>query len=241
MQTAGSRPSRPIYLITGTSRGVGREMAQIFAESEALVIGCSRGIATFESEFYEHYQVDLTDEVQVRKWVREVRAKHARIDALVCNVGLVQSALFLSVTPTKLFNDFIQTNLSTAFLVCREVSKAMTTQQYGRIVTISSIMTALHEPGTSIYSATKSALTEMTKVLARELAPVGVTCNVVAPALMNTETSETMGAEWRARILEKQTIQRALEIRELCHAVSFFTSPHSSYVTGQVMNLCLVN
>lgn len=232
---------RPVFAITGTSRGVGRSMAEYFCESGARVVGCSRGESSFSHAQYKHFQADLTDEAHVRTWVREIKKEFGRIDGLICNVGLVQSALFLSVTPTPLFQQFLQTNITTTFLVCREVSKVMMTQRYGRIVNITSIMTSLHEPGTSIYSATKSAVTEMTKVLAKELAPTGVTCNVVAPSLMETETSSAMGKEWKDRMLALQTLPRPLSIPDLCHSISFFLSPESRSVTGQVLNLCLAN
>jgi 3-oxoacyl-[acyl-carrier protein] reductase len=116
----------------------------------------------------------------------------------------------------------------------------MLLQSSGRIITLSSILVDLHEPGTSAYSATKAAVVEMTKVLARELSSHSITCNVVAPSLMVSESSTDMGEEWRTRMLEKQTFKRTVSIEELCHVIEFFASPLSSAITGQVISTALV-
>jgi 3-oxoacyl-[acyl-carrier protein] reductase len=117
----------------------------------------------------------------------------------------------------------------------------MIAAKFGRIVTISSLGVPLHLEGTSVYSATKSAVLEMTKILAKELAPVGITCNSVAPALIMTEAARAMGKVWAERLLAKQTIKRTATIEELGRVISFFVAPESSCVTGQVINMGLVS
>ena len=113
---------------------------------------------------------------------------------------------------------------------------------YGRIITISSILTSLHEEGTSAYTASKGAVTEMTKVAARELAPRGITCNVIAPAMVMTGPAQALAAngDWQQRMLEKQTIKRPLTIAEICHVAEFLAAPESECITGQVISLGLV-
>lgn len=124
----------------------------------------------------------------------------------------------------------------------REVSKVMILRGYGRIITISSILTALHEEGTSAYSASKSAVTEMTKVAARELAPRGITCNVISPSMIMTDPAQALAAngDWQQRMLAKQTIKRPLTMPEICHVVAFLAAPESGCITGQVISLGLV-
>ena len=232
---------RPVMVITGTSRGIGRGMAEYFVAKGYRVVGCSRGPATLETGEYHHSQVDVGDERQVRSWVRQIKNDFKRIDVLVCNAGLVRSALLMTVTPDEVLKTFLRTHVNGTYYVCREVSKVMVLRKYGRIITISSLGVPLHLEGTSAYSATKSAIVEMTKILAKELAPLGITCNVLGPALIMTESAQAMGQEWMERLLEKQTIKRTVTIEEICNVVSFFAASESGCITGQVINMGLVS
>lgn len=226
-------------LITGSSRGIGRAVAEYFAHNGHAVIGCSRSASDLEHPNYKHFLLDLTDESAVRSFVRSLKKEYGKIDILVANVGLVDSSLLFSATSGDLYQKFLSTNLTSAFYICRETSKLMIGQQYGRIITMSSIMVTLHQPGTSIYSATKAALTEMTKVMAREFAASGITCNVIAPCLVETESSNALSNESRQLLLKQQTIQRPATIQELCHAITYLSAPECSYLTGQVIDICM--
>jgi 3-oxoacyl-[acyl-carrier protein] reductase len=117
----------------------------------------------------------------------------------------------------------------------------MTLQRYGRIINISSIMTRLHEPGTSVYASCKAAVEEITKVLAREALPLGITCNSIALSTAETESSLSFGEEWMKKILEKQTLKRLITVEEICSVISFFESDTSSCITGQVLCMGLVS
>lgn len=233
-------PSPKILVVSGTSRGIGRGIAIYFAARGWQVCGCSRGETDLGIAGYTHTVADVTNEAQVRGWIRGVKQKHGRIDALICNVGLVKSALLLPMIPTELFTQFFESSLKATFLVCREVVKVMALQRSGRIVNIASIMTEIHEPGTAAYSANKAGIIEMTKVLAREVAKQGITCNVVSPSMVSTEASESLGQDWQQRMLAMQTLQRPLEIDELCSVIAFFLAPEAGCVTGQVLNTCMV-
>lgn len=230
-----------VMVITGTSRGIGRGMAEYFAAEGYRVVGCSRGPSTLQIKPYCHAQVDVGDERQVREWISSIRKSHGRIDVLVCNAGIPPSATALTLTSAEHFDQVLRTNLAGTFYVCREVAKVMMLKRAGRIITVSSITADLHEEGTSIYSASKSAVTEMTKVLAKELAPLGITCNVVAPSLITTAAVEGLGETVAARFLGKQTFQRVIAVDEVCNVVSFFASPASSCISGQVIHMGLVN
>jgi 3-oxoacyl-[acyl-carrier protein] reductase len=110
----------------------------------------------------------------------------------------------------------------------------------GRIVTISSMAVGLHEEGTSAYGAAKAAIVEMTKVLARELAPHGITANVLAPSMYPSDAFAALGEKVQDRARAKLTIQRTLTIAEIANVVEFFAAPESRAVTGQVIHLGLV-
>lgn len=205
-----------------------------------VVCGCSRSEGTLDAADYHHERLNVSDDKAVRAWVSTVAKKFGRIDVAVCNAGIVRSALMMSLTPTSILDDFTATHIRGAFLVCREVSKVMVRQKNGRIVNLSSPAVAWHLPGAAAYAATKAAVEEMTRVLARELAPAGVTCNVVRPGLVMTGPAHAMGEEWARWLLDQQTIQRTVTIEEVCNVIEFFASPASSAITGQTLNMCLV-
>lgn len=231
----------PVMVITGTSKGMGRAIANYYVAKGYCVVGCSRGPSTLSLDGYHHTQLDIGDEQQVRAWIRQITKTFGRIDILICNAGSVQSALLMSVTPDEVLQTFLRTHVAGTYYVCREVSKVMVPQKKGRIVTVSSLGVPLHLEGTSAYSATKSAVIEMTKILAKELATVGITCNVFSPALFMTEAAQAMGGPWAERLLDKQTIKRTVTIEEICHVISFLIAPESGAVTGQVINMGLVS
>lgn len=232
---------RPVMAITGTSKGIGRGMAEYFIGKGYRVSGCSRSPATLEIEGYQHTRVDVGDEKQVREWIRLIKNTYRRIDVLVCNAGIIPPAMLLTMTPGQVLEPLLHANVSGTFYVCREVAKAMMVQGNGRIITVSSMAVGLHEEGTSAYSASKSAIVEMTKILAKELAPRGITCNVIAPSMIMTEAVERLGEDVIARALEKLTVKRKLTIEEICNVISFFAAPESKCITGQVIHMGLVS
>jgi 3-oxoacyl-[acyl-carrier protein] reductase len=117
----------------------------------------------------------------------------------------------------------------------------MVPQRFGRIVNFSSIAVGLHSEGSSAYAASKSAIVELTKVLANELADAGITCNVVAPSVVPTDMLDTIGEDAVRESLGKLTLKRPLTIEEVCHVVAFLAAPESACVTGQVIQLGLVS
>jgi 3-oxoacyl-[acyl-carrier protein] reductase len=231
-----------VAVITGSSRGLGRNLAQYFLNKGYIILGCSRGESTIDHKNYHHFKIDVGNEDDVRSWVRKIKKLFGKIDLLICNAGLVRSALFLSLIPSSEMELMIRTNYFGVFYMLREISKVMALRGYGRIITISSTMVLLHEEGTSVYSATKAAITETTKVLAKELASKGITCNVIAPAMMCTESSTALsrGSDWQKRMLDKQIFPRFIEPDEICHIAEFFASPKSKAITGQVIYVGMI-
>jgi 3-oxoacyl-[acyl-carrier protein] reductase len=227
-------------VITGTSKGLGCGIANYYLNHGYCVAGCSRGVSAIMHKNYQHTQVDVSDERQVQEWIRQIKRINGSIDVLVCSAGVLNQFLHLALTPGSLLQSLLNINIAGTFYVCREVAKVMLLKRSGSIITISSIATQLHDQGTSAYSATKSAITEITKVLANELAPININCNVIAPSFMNTDATESFPEEWSSALLEKQTIKRAVTIEEVCNIISFFAAPESRCVTGQVIHMGLV-
>lgn len=231
---------RRVMLLTGSSRGIGLGIASYFLERGYIVCGSSRSASTLDQPDYHHTCLDVSDEAAVRGWVLAVAKKFGRVDVAVCNAGVVKSALMLPVTPTTILDEFSATHVRGVFLVCREVSKVMIRQKSGRIINLSSPAVAWHLKGASAYAATKAAVEEMTRVLARELARTGITCNIVRPALVMTGPATAMGPEWAEWLLDQQSIRRTVTAEEIGNVIEFFASDASSAITGQTLSMCLV-
>jgi 3-oxoacyl-[acyl-carrier protein] reductase len=229
-----------VALITGASKGIGLALAQHFLALGYRVAGCSRGDSTLDASDYNHTRVDVAIEKEVVNWVREIRRSWKRIDVLVCNAAYAPASQLLAMTQSEMWNRVMRTNVDGTFFACREVAKLMMAQRSGRIVTVSSMAAALHLEGTGAYAASKAAIVEMTKVLARELASSGATCNVVAVSMVKTDAVEALGETVIGRALDRLTLKRVLDVDEICNAVGFFCAPMSRSITGQVIQLGLV-
>jgi len=227
-------------VITGTSRGVGRGIAEYFLGLGYLVFGCSRGPSSFNHERYEHATVDIGNDEQVRHWIASIGRDHGRIDVVVNNAGVSGIALAL-VTSADLVENTFKTNFVGTFAVSREAAKVMLKRRYGRIINISSIATDLHMKGSAAYAASKSAMVEFTKILAKELGTSGITCNVIALPLV----AAGMSAELSAGVIEEYeknlVMNRWATLDDICNVVGFLASPGSGLVTGQVINLGFVS
>lgn len=230
---------KPVAVITGTSRGIGRGLAKDFIKKGYLVAGCSRGPSTLELDGYQHTQVDVGDEKQVSEWIYSIKETYKGVDVLVCNAGLAPSFL-LVMTPGEVLEPLLDTNICGTYYVCRGIAKLMMKRREGRIITVSSMAEGLHLEGTSAYAASKSAIVEMTKIFAKELAPFGITCNVLAPSMIMTEAVEALGEKVIKSALSKLTIKRKLSMEEICNVISFFIAPESRCITGQVIYMGLV-
>lgn len=227
-------------LISGSSRGIGLGIARYFLDRGHRVRGCSRSDGVLTDANYGHRTLDVADERAVRSWVASVAGECGGIDVAVCSAGIVGSSLMMSVTPSATFDEFAATHMRGTFLVCREVSKVMVRQRFGRIVNLSSPAVAWHLPGAAAYAATKAGVEEMTRVLATELAATGVTCNAIRPGLVMTDAARALGEERIEQLLARQTIRRAVSVDELCNVIEFLAAPASSAITGQTLSMCLV-
>lgn len=230
-----------VMVITGTSRGIGRGVAEHFLSKGWTIEGCARGVGAITHPRYHHTQVNVADEESVRSWVRAIKRRQGKIDVLFNNAGLAPAAFAVLLTPGSLVEDVLKTNVMGSFLVAREAALVMTTKKYGRIINVSSMAVGLHEEGTAIYSASKSAIVEFTRIMAKELAPFNITCNVIAPSMFMTTAVEALGQEVINRALSKLTIKRTITMEEICHVLDFLISPLGGIITGQTIHMGLIS
>lgn len=230
-----------IFVITGTSRGIGEGVSRYFLSQGHIVEGCSRSDAPISDPNYAHTQVDVSDEGQVSAWIRSIKKKHSGIDVVINNAGLAPAATSAMMTTGDTIRNVIHTNIMGTMIVAREAAKVMISKKSGRIINVSSMAVGLHEEGTSVYSASKSAVVEFTRIMAKELATLGITCNVIAPSMIKTEAVEALGDEVIERALSKLTIKRVVTIEEICNVLEFFIHPESGVITGQTVYMGLIS
>jgi 3-oxoacyl-[acyl-carrier protein] reductase len=180
--------------------------------------------------------VDVRDEGQVRAMLRSIRERHGRLDIIV-NSAAVASMNHSLLTPGSVVDSIMDTNVKGVFLVCREGAKLMRKRNYGRIVNIGTAVVPLRLEGEAVYAASKSAVETLTRILAREFAEFGITCNVVGPTLVDTDIIRGVPREKLQRIIDSLPIKRLATFEDVANAVDFFVRPESDYVTGQVLYL----
>jgi 3-oxoacyl-[acyl-carrier protein] reductase len=225
-----------VFLITGTSRGIGLGLAEHYLARGDLVCGCSRAPATIRHAGYTHFELDVSDESAVVAMVRAVMKLHGRIDGLLNNAGIASMNHAL-LSPGATAQAIFATNFHGTFLFCREVAKTMVRRKAGRIVNFATVATPLRLEGESLYAASKAAVESFTEVLARELGPTGVTINAIGPTPVPTDLIKSVPKAKMDALLARQAIRRFGSLDDVINVVDFFLDPRSDFVTGQVVYL----
>ncbi len=228
--------SQPITLITGTRKGIGRALAEHYLELGHQVIGCSRTDPDWQRDGYAHYCLDVAQEKQVIQMFADIRKRFGHLDHLVNNAGIAAMNHSL-LTPAATLKSVLDTNVIGTFLFCREGAKLMQARRAGRIVNFSTIAVPLDLEGESAYVASKAAVESLTRVMARELAALGITVNAVGPVPIATELIRGVPQDKLDRLIARQPIQRLGTPEDVAHVVDFFLDSASSFVTGQVIYL----
>ena len=227
---------KEVMIITGTRKGIGRYLAEYYIDRKYIVVGCSRGESTIESSCYEHFSLDVGDEPAVRKMVNSVYHKHKRIDILINNAGIA-SMNHILLTPLSSMEKVFKTNVYGTFLFSREVAKMMSKRKYGRIVNFSTIAVPLNLEGEAIYAASKAAIEEFTRILAKEISSFNITCNSIGPTPVETDLTKSVPKEKMTQIIDKLTIKRLTQFNDISNVIDFFIKESSGYITGQTIYL----
>lgn len=237
MALANSSHQASAALVTGTSRGLGRHLAEHLLRAGYCVEGCSRSPGTLEHPNYHHHTTDVSCEPDVVEMFRVIRQRHGGLQVAINNAAINPTMSLALLTTFAKAQDAIATNVLGTFVVCRESAKLMMRKKWGRIINIGS-MAARHEvAGEAIYTASKAAVNALTRVLAKELYPHGITCNVIAPAAIETELTAQINPEALRELLRRNAIPEFGSPADVCAAVDSLLRPDTAAITGQILYL----
>jgi 3-oxoacyl-[acyl-carrier protein] reductase len=234
--------SNRVALVTGASRGIGRAIATALAAQGAHVVAAARGenarqvVETIAGAGgrAESATVDVTDPASIDALVAGALDRHGRLDIVVSNAGVTRDQLLMRMKPDD-WDAVIATNLTAAFRLSQAVLKPMIKQRAGRFIAISSVVGQMGNAGQANYAASKAGLVGLCKSMAREVASRGITVNVVAPGLIETDMTRSMTGDTREEWVARVPLRRLGTPDDVAHAVCFLASDEASYITGHVL------
>jgi len=227
---------KQITLITGTRKGIGRNLVDHYTSLGHQVIGCSRNEIEYSIDNYQHFCLDVCDEKKVKNMFSQIRKSYGGLDILINNAGIASMNHAL-LTAINTVHKILNTNVVGTFLFCREAAKLMQRNRYGRIINFSTVATPLKLEGEAIYASSKAAVVSLTQILARELADIGITVNAIGPTPVKTDLIKSVPVEKLERLIERQSIHRYGEYGDIINVIDFFIKPESDFITGQVIYL----
>lgn len=226
-----------VMLITGASRSIGEHLTNYYLRQGYRVIGCSRSESSVKHDRYRHFVLDVRNEAKVMEMFREISKTYGSLSVVINNAGM-QTINHSMLTDYKTVEDVFATNMFGAFLICRESAKLMKKSNYGRIVNISSIAVPLSSVGNAIYSASKAALEQFSKVLAKEVAGFGIRANVLGLSVVaESGMGEKISEAALKQTLDAIAIKDKITGEDITHAIDFLISEKSKSITGQTIYL----
>ena len=228
-------------LITGGSRGIGAACVRHFSEQGDRVVFFYRSSDAAAEALArecgaEAIRVDIADPIAVKDAVARAEKLLGGIDVLVNNAGVSQIKLLSDITDGD-WQTVLGTNLSGAFYLCREVSRYMISQKYGRIVNVGSMWGKVGASCEVHYSASKAGLRGMTMALAKELGPSGITVNCVEPGVIETDMNAVLDDETKRQLCDETPLCRMGSADEVAHAIVFLASDNAAFITGQILGV----
>ena len=235
-----------IALVTGASRGIGRQIALTLAGYGATVVvnyNGSRAKAEEVVKLIEEkgghaaaVQCNVAEFDQARELIDGVVKTYGRLDILVNNAGITRDNLIMKMSEED-FDAVISTNLKGAFHCVKHVARQMLKQKSGRIINISSVSGVMGNAGQANYCASKAGVIGLTKSVARELGSRGITSNAVAPGFIETEMTEVLSEDVKKAMGDQIPLKRFGKTSDVAETVAFLASDHAGYITGQVIQV----
>lgn len=244
-----SNPGRlegKVAIVTGASRGIGREIALAFAREGAELVLTARTEEALRATHEEIralgktepflFALDVKDGAKTEELADKTLDKYKRIDILVNNAGVTRDGLFVRMSESD-WDEVLDTNLKGTFLCMRAVSKTMMRQRSGRIINIASVIGLVGNSGQANYAASKAGIIALTKSAAKELGSRNVLINAIAPGFIETEMTDVLGDEVKKTILKSIPVGFFGKPADVAKTAVYLASEESNFITGQVITV----
>jgi len=232
-------------LVTGGSRGIGKEIARWMAGAGAEVIVAARGLEGAQAAAEEikredgrahAISLDVSDEASIQGAVPELLKAYGTIPLLVNNAGITKDGLLLRMKKHQ-WDEVIGTNLTGIYNLCRALIPGMVRARFGRIVNVTSVVGRVGNPGQTNYAAAKAGVEGFTRSLARELASRNIMVNCVAPGFIDTDMTRSLSEEARKKLMQSIPVGRLGTPGDVAAAVLFLLGEDASYITGTTIDV----
>lgn len=233
-------------LVTGASRGIGRHIAEAFAQAGSnVVLNASRESDHFSAvldEFKEKgysfagYACDVSDANAVTRMMDFFNEKFGSVDILINNAGITRDMFLMKMTEDQ-WDNVMDINLKGVFNCTKACIRSMMKNRWGRVINISSVVGLIGNPGQANYAASKAGMIGFSKSVAKEVGKKGITCNVIAPGFIESDMTEVLSDDIKAKYLEGIPVGRIGQAEDVAKAVMFLAGDDSSFITGQVLNV----
>lgn len=232
-----------IAVVTGGNRGIGKAIALAFAQKGASVAICGTNESTLKETASEiektgvkclAQKTDVSKEAEAESFSKAVLEAFGKVDILVNNAGITRDNLLLRMSEQE-WDDVLNINLKSTFLMTKFFVKPMMKARQGRIINITSIIGVRGNAGQANYAASKAGIIGLTKTTAREFASRNITCNAVAPGFIQTDMTNALGEKAKEELLKQIPLGILGETSDVANTVLFFASDEARYITGQVI------
>lgn len=234
-----------VVLVTGGSRGIGREIAQVLGRQGALVVATATSAAGAEKISADFAQqgirghgmvLNVTDDAAMDLCLEDIQSQYGAPSILINNAGITRDQLLLRMKDAD-WDAVIATNLRAVYRLSRLCMREMLKARFGRIINITSVVGSMGNAGQTNYAAAKAGVAGFTRALAREVAARQVTVNCVAPGFISTDMTEGLSDAHKEALLQTIPAGRLGTVADVAAAVAYLASPQASYVTGQILHV----
>ncbi|ESS68480.1 3-oxoacyl-[acyl-carrier-protein] reductase FabG [Methyloglobulus morosus KoM1] len=234
--------TKPVALVTGASRGIGKAIAEKLAVDGFFVVGTAttdsgaEAISAYLAENGKGLKLNVADAESVETVIKAVNDSFGAPTVLVNNAGVTRDNLLMRMKDDE-WDDIINTNLTSVFRMSKAVLRGMMKAKTGRIINISSVVGATGNAGQANYAAAKAGMIGFAKSMAKEVGSRNITINTVAPGFIDTDMTKELSNDIKESLLASIPLSRLGAANEVAHAVAFLASEGAAYITGETLHV----